>query len=56
MTPEERRALLGEAAVKRARELAAQAPRLDPSSPIYAALAVLLTRRKPKKNKPDAAA
>lgn len=42
-----RRALLGEAAVTRAREIAAEAPPLPPDSPLYAALAVLLRRPDP---------
>jgi hypothetical protein len=40
-----RRALLGDAAITRARQIAEAAPRLDPTDDLYVALAVLLARR-----------
>lgn len=40
-----RRALLGDAAVTRARQIAETAPRLSPTDDLYASLAVLLARR-----------
>ena len=40
-----RRALLGDAAVNQARQIAETAPRLSPTDDLYAALAVLLARR-----------
>lgn len=45
MNRAERRALIGEKAVARAKEIAAQAPPIRPGSEQHAALSVLLARR-----------